>query len=119
MHLAEVPRKVMQKLVEIRTFDHAVHSLCIDRQENFGILNIVSKVSHIYKCDKPSAVGNSDMLLRFVDAALVDAVGEHRFQGGNSLLVVDKQLLSHGAWEVPHVVVGVLLDEHQDDDEVR
>ena len=42
---AEVPHKVMQKPVEIRIFDHAVHSLCIDHPGNFDILNTVSTLS--------------------------------------------------------------------------
>lgn len=47
MPLAEVPHKVTQKPVEIHTFDHAVHSLYTDHQENFDILNTESKVSQI------------------------------------------------------------------------
>lgn len=44
---AEVPHMVTQKPVEIRIFDHAVHSLYIDHLGNFDILNTVSKISMV------------------------------------------------------------------------
>ena len=59
------------------------------------------------------------MLLRFVDEAPVDAPEEHRLRECNTLLVVGKQLLSHGPWEDLYVVVEVLRDELQHEDKIR